>query len=71
MVLTKDKTQNTDPRARVNLTKVTVIIVVQTIRLRNVQHMAKHIIPVTERGTLSRIVDPYQEARAKENGGHT
>ena len=44
MVLTKGKThQNTDPRARANL-KATVIIVVQTIHLRNVQHMVKHAI---------------------------
>ena len=42
MVLTKGKThQNTDPSARVNLTKATVIIVVQTIHLRNVQRVVK------------------------------
>ena len=69
MVLTKDKTQNTGPKARVNLmTKAVVIIVVQTIHLRNVQPMVKCAILVTKRGILSCIVDTDKEARAKENG---
>ena len=66
MVLIKGKTHhNTDPRARA---KATVIIVVQTIHLRNVQHVVKHAILVTKRGILSHIADPDREARAKENG---
>ena len=72
MVLTKGKTQNTGPKARVNLiTKEIAIIVVQTIQLRNVQHVVKHATFVTKRGILSYIADPDREARAKENGGPT
>ena len=73
MVLTKDKIQNIDPRARVNLTKAIVKIVEQTTHLRNVRHVAKCAIHVTKRDTLSHIPNPDNEARAraKENGGLT
>ena len=69
MVLIKDKIQSTCPKARVSLLKATVITVVQTIHLRNVQHMAKHAIHVTKRGILSHIADPDRGVKAKENGG--
>ena len=49
-----------------------VIIVVQIIHLRNVQHKVKHAIHVIKRGTLSHIADPDREVKAKvENGGLT
>ena len=51
MVLTKDKTQSTDPKARVNLiTKVVVIIVVPIIHLRNVLLTARPAFLVIKKG---------------------
>ena len=71
MVLIKDKIQSIGPKARLSLLKATVTIVVQTIHLRNVQYIAKHVIHVTKRGILSCIADPDRGVKAKENGGLT
>ena len=70
MVLMRDKIQNIGPRVRVSL-KATVTIVVQTIHLRNVQCMVKHVIHATKWGILSHIADPDRGVKAKENGGLT
>ena len=70
MVLTKNKTQSTDPKARVNpkTTKAIVVIVVPTIHLKTVLIMVKLAILVIKKAILSCSADPDREARARENG---
>ena len=70
MILTKDKTQSTNPKARVNptTTKAIVIIVVPTIHLKSVLLMVKLAILVIKKAILSHSADPDREARARENG---
>ena len=71
MVPKKETILNIGLKARVSLTKATVIIVVQIILQRNVQCTVKHVIHVTKRGTLSHIADPDNEAKATMENGLT
>ena len=70
MVLTKDKTQSTDPKARINptTTKAIVVTVVPTIHLKSVLLMARPAILVIKKAISNHFVDPGREARAREDG---